>query len=130
MRSTNTGETMISREQFKKYLDILRELEKKQDEFDSMFEIFDPESSVCTFIYSKPINAIIKLLKLCMDLGEDDDNIDYYIWEINWGKRGKDCIELPDGVKVSLRDDDELYNFLIECAEERRKNDSEETTLF
>ena len=121
---------MISREQFKKYLDIIRELEKKQDEFDNLFEIFDSESNVCTFIYLKPIRTIISLLNLGLGLGEDDDNIDYYIWELDWGKRGKDCIELPDGVKVSLRDDDELYDFLLKCAEERRKNDSEETTLF
>ena len=51
MRFTSIGEIMISREQFKKYLDIVRELEKKQDEFDDIFEIFDSESSVCTFIY-------------------------------------------------------------------------------
>lgn len=113
---------MISREQFKKYLDIVRELEKKQDEFDDIFEIFDSESSVCTFIYLKPIKTIINLLNLCLGLGEDDDNIDYYIWELDWGKRGKDCIELPDGVKVSLRDDDELYDFLIYCSKERGIN--------
>ena len=119
MRFTSIGEIMISREQFKKYLDIIRELEKKQDEFDDIFEMFDSESSVCTFLYLKPIKTIINLLNLCLGLGEDDDNIDYYIWELDWGKRGKDCIELPDGVKVNLRDDDELYDFLIYCSKER-----------
>ena len=122
MRFTSIGEIMISREQFKKYLDIVRGLEKKQDEFDNIFEIFDSESNVCTFIYLKPIKTIITLLNLCLGLGEDDDNIDYYIWELDWGKRGKDCIELPDGVKVSLRDDDELYDFLIYCSKEREVN--------
>ena len=122
MRFTNIGEIMISREQFKKYLDIVRELEKKQDEFDDIFEIFDSESSVCTFIYLKPIKTIINLLNLCLGLGEDDDNIDYYIWELDWGKRGKDCSELQGGVKVRLRDDDERYDFLVYCSKEREVN--------
>lgn len=105
---------MISKQQFKEYLSIIKELQKKQDDFDNMFEMFDFESSVCTFIYMKPISTIIKLLNLNLNLSEDDDNIGYYIWETDWGKRGKECIEWPDGRKVNLTNEDELYDFLIE----------------
>lgn len=108
---------MISRQQFKKYLNIIKELQKKQNDFDNMLELFDLDSSVCTFLYMKPIDAITELLTLNFNLPEYNDTINYYIWETDWGKYGKECIELPDGTKISITDDDKLYNYLCMMGE-------------
>lgn len=114
---------MISREKFKHYMNIIKELEEKESLFiDTINKLSDGEGGI-SFIYSQPIIALQNLLCECFDIDYEDsdyDPIGYFIYELNWGKdeMSKDCIWYDNNNKISLTNLDELYDYLVKLKEE------------
>lgn len=103
---------MISREKFKEYLDIIRDLYDKEAKFSDVLEELSGGEGYA-FIYSIPIMTMINMLSDLCGL-VDDDIISYYCFELEFGQSSMalNCIEY-NGVNFSLTNSDELYDFII-----------------
>lgn len=114
---------MISREKFKQYINIIKQLEEKESLFiNTINKLSDGEGGV-SFIYGQPIITIIDLLCSCFNIdysNTDNDPISYFMYELDWGKdkMSKDCIHYKDGTKISLTNLDELYDYLLKLEKE------------
>jgi len=94
---------------FKKSLDLIK---KAQEENDKLKEITQHLFTDLTWTgLDKREMDMIDILEMAMD--DDGKYISYFIYEISWGKKGKNCIEF-EGKKYSLRTYKELYNYLYE----------------
>lgn len=102
---------MISREKFKDYLDIIRDLSDKEAKFNDILAELGDKGSYA-FIYSKPIITMVNMLSDLCDL-QDNDIISYYCFDLDFGRSpmSLNCIE-DNGVKFSLTNPDELYDFI------------------
>lgn len=106
---------MLSYTKFKKHLNNikkLRDLNYKTAEFSRKLD----KNSYGIYIFDKAIDDLVELLTDVMD--DKYKYIDYYIYEIDWGKKGKDCITFASGEKVSLYTVRQLYDFIIENNED------------
>ena len=45
-------------------------------------------------------------------MNDENKMIDYYIWDLEFGAEGKDCLETKTGKKISLTTSEELYDWL------------------
>lgn len=100
---------MISKEKFIGYMESYRELTDIEEILNSAVKLFCPDFN--NFYLDKHSSLILNMLK---DLVDDTyDYIDYYIYELNWGKNGTNCItETDTGKKYSLTNYDELYEYI------------------
>ena len=105
----------ITREEFREAINFIQERKEKEFEIN---KYFSEEFEDSIFLpYSKYEPAYIKLLKIAMHDGEGtDSNIEYFIYELNFGREemAKDCITMPDGRIISLQTIDQLYDLLVE----------------
>ncbi len=63
-------------------------------------------------------NAFIKSLQVQFKDETKDSWIEYYLWELDFGKKYKDgCVTRKDKSIVNLSDAGNLYEWLIECRE-------------
>lgn len=56
-------------------------------------------------------DVAIEMLETVME--DTGHYISYYIWDLDFGKEGKECIEIESGVKASLTSPEELYDFIL-----------------
>lgn len=114
---------MLSREKFKYYINIIKDLEEKEESFRNVVDKLSDGEGGISFIYGQPIITIIDLLCSCFNIdysNTDNDPISYFIYELDWGKdkMSKDCIDYEDGTKISLTNLDELYDYLLKLEKE------------
>lgn len=99
---------MLNRENFKKYMSELKELMEISD---NMSNALKEISNMNMFYLEKPIQTILDMLKTIM---EDTENIEYFIFELEWGtKAEKNSVTEIDGTPIPMFTLDDLYNELI-----------------
>ena len=64
------------------------------------------------FSFDKWTSDLIGLLEIAIE--DEYNTIDYFVYEIDFGKKGKDCITDKDGTKHSLTTIKELYWYILE----------------
>lgn len=108
---------MLTREQFRKTFDDIRNLEKREEIFNEAIKQMGLDG-YC-LIYSDAISSIIDLLSVAMGLearNEDGFNdIEYFCYELDFGRAdfASHAIELPEGKTIDLSSVDKLYDYLI-----------------
>ena len=98
---------MLTKKQFKQYMSRIRDLWDIEDGVDEAYKKLSPDWG--GFHLGKHRDLIVDILKAAM--GDEYDLIGYFIWEIYWGKKGKNCIT-DNGKRVSLCTINALYNYL------------------
>jgi hypothetical protein len=92
---------------------------KKQEEMDirnseRLNEIF-PNAFNANLIYNNQLlkDQLLKLLKI--EMNDGDDWIEYFIYELDYGKKYREGVAVKnDGVNINLSDSGFLYDFLKE----------------
>lgn len=99
---------MISKEKFIEYLERYKELVDIEEKVDMALKLLNPDFN--SLALDKHGTLILDMLK---DLVDDKfDLIEYFVYELDWGKNGKKCITEKDGMTYSLTNYDELYEFI------------------
>ncbi len=117
---------MLTREQFRKTFEDIRNLEKKEEIFNEAINQMGLDG-YC-LIYSDAISSIIDLLSAAMGLearNKDEFNdIEYFCYELDFGRAdfASHAIELPEGKTIDLSSVDKLYDYLIEESLYKEKN--------
>lgn len=99
---------VISLENFIKILDFIKENYLKDDKFSKDLNSYFSNSNI-TILNDRNYFLIEWLEDI---LNDKDKMIEYYIFELDWGKRGKDCI-FYENKKHSLKTYKDLYYYLI-----------------
>lgn len=88
----------------------IEELHHEQELFNDVLKRLDPEFGG-GYINSKAIDTLVNLLKVLVD--DEYDNIGYYIWELDFGKKYEDgMITSADGEILKMSNAGELYDFI------------------
>lgn len=99
---------------FIKVLSSLERQEKYDSECSKYFSVLFPDSYVGLYDNSRVVNQILKLLKIAFDDNHRDSWIDYFIYELEYGKKYKQgCATNKDGSFIDLSNSDTLFDFLI-----------------
>ena len=122
---------LISKEEFCKYISILKKQYEKEDLITKAFRQVDEEADVSFIsLYSSERSVILDLLNVVMDaetnpqIGSD---IEYFCYDLDFGKvyedGKKDWIKDENDEIIDLSTAEKLYDYLVE---EHLKNNSKE----
>lgn len=101
----------MDKDLFIKTIKNIQQLVEEQDNFNNILHQIDPEFGG-GYIYNKPIQILIDLLKILID--DKYDNINYYMWELNFGKDYTDgCITDANDNIIKLQTPEDLYNLIM-----------------
>lgn len=100
---------MISEEIFIKYMEEYKKLLEIEEKINDSVRLLSNDFN--GFVLEKHDDLIVKLLKEL--ISDKYDYIDYYIYELDWGLKGKNVIEDENGNKYSLTNLKELYSYII-----------------
>ena len=109
---------MLSKEEFCEILDQLKEETEKENKFNEVLAMFDEDhlGFYCFHPLEKTLTICLSLLaKQFPDKAEEaSDAIDYFVWELDWGKESSYDYDIEDekGVKWSLKTSEVLYDYL------------------
>lgn len=106
---------MLSKEKFIAALDHIKQHNDLESNLCSALEAMSPESYCCAFVYSKYETLTIDLIKEALSLDEENDWIEYFIYDLEFGTKFKpgDVIE-ADGKAIDLSTSANLYDYLQE----------------
>lgn len=101
----------MDKELFIKTINSIEQLVVEQDAVNDILHTVDPEFGG-GYIYNKPIQILSDLIKTL--IGDTYDNIDYYMWELNFGKDYTDgCITDEHDNPIKLQTPEDLYNLIM-----------------
>lgn len=95
---------MISKEEFQSAIFALKENMDFEDELNTLLN-----ATYC----NKLSDTVINLLNKSMNLTGEFDTIGWWIYELDFGKYGNNCVEV-DGKSISLKSATDLYDYLME----------------
>ena len=102
---------MLSKEEFVKVINELQRLDEQQDKLCDVMNEMNPDFSVYFYPLSRPIEIVISLLNKMFNQ-DVDSVIDYYAFELDWGKNEMGIYE-DNGVEYHLTDAEKLYDYLV-----------------
>lgn len=95
-------------------LELIKKYHELTDDFCNMLETLGGHGSYCdAFIYTEYEAAVIDLLKCVFQIPEEDDILEWYIYDTNFGNDTKPEI-ISEGKTYILDSIENLYNYLID----------------
>lgn len=119
---------IISKDQFCKYIDVLKKMDDKENLLTNTFQEIDEngEGEVNLIaLYSNERDTIIELLNTAMEAPIDihiGSDIEYFCYDLNFGKEYKnrqDWIQDENGHIIDLSTPEKLYDYLVQGYFER-----------
>ena len=123
MKMINNGTAvnypLITKEQFIKYMEAIKNTIEKESKLSKAFEDIEPQDGMYFLtLYTEERNALISLLEEVMCAYRSDEygsDIQYFIYELDWGKNwNPDSLRRGDGTPIVMYDEATLYDFLVE----------------
>ncbi len=116
-----SAQLTISKELF---IETIKALETQYDhdlKCSKAFKAILPSSFDCFYDNFTLSGQLVHLLKLAFQ-DEEDSWIDYYIYELEFGRNYTDgCVKLADGTNVKLYNASDLYDFLLTNYTDKQK---------
>ena len=103
---------MLTFEEFNDYMKKIKVQLECTNNLDEALKKMSPDFGG---FFNAAIDIAIDLLKRVMN--DEDEWIEYYIYEANWGKTFKEVYE-SDGTPIPLETIEDLYNIIIDSNEE------------
>jgi len=91
------------------------QLQKIQDDkCNNAFKVILPYDFISGYDHHYITNQLIKILQVTFNDNHKDSWIEYFIWELDFGKKyKKGCASHRNGKDIKLKTAVDLYNFLI-----------------
>ena len=117
---------IISKKDFNKYINILREEDDYIDKLNEMSEKHEKKIGLgiepIQFSYNTLNSIVIEILKKIFE--DDNDWIGYFCYEIDYGRAYTyGCITEEDGTPIPLYNADDLYDFLVKEMNEKHSQE-------
>lgn len=105
---------MITKEEFIQCIDLIKKYSEMSSKLSDILEEMSPGGRCDTFMYSEYEDMTIKLLKSIFNLPKDNDEIEYFIYDLEYGKKYKPgCYTFKNGDEIDFSSAEKLYDFLI-----------------
>lgn len=102
---------MLSRRQFKDRIKRLIDLKKTEEMFNKVLKQIDPDSY--NYVgFNKYETLIVDCLKDAMEDNTEESWIDYWLYELDYGKEAKKNTVKFDNKNTPIKTIDDLYNIL------------------
>lgn len=105
---------LISKEKFCKYLKALEIQHNCEDDIRKISNKYNVEIPVTNNHFEE---IIVQMLELVTD--DKFNDIDYFIYELDFGKKYKDGMVVVDGKHIDFSTSEKLYDYLEKNNEER-----------
>ena len=103
----------ITKELFVESIKMIQKQHEVDSECSMAFEKLLPNDYVSGYDNSSLYKQLIKLLQVLTKDDEQNSWIDYYIWELDFGKKYKDGHVILDKVHYDLITPEDLYELLV-----------------
>lgn len=101
---------LLTKKKFCEYINFIKE--RQDSELRVCKALNDEFIDANIFFYSKYESKLVELLKIIMQ--DKGDWIDYFIYELDFGKKWKvGTVTEKDGTSIDISDAEKLYDFLI-----------------
>lgn len=115
---------LITKEDFVKYINHLKDMDHKEDVLANAFESIDADTDlVYLSLYSQERRDVIDLLNMIVGASIDEDYgsmIEYFIYDLNYGADYyPGCITEVDGAEIDLSSAEALYDYYFPTQGER-----------
>jgi hypothetical protein len=103
---------MLTKEQFVNAMSKIKELRGIERKINDSLKLLSEDFG--GFYLGKAMELTVDILKMAMDDEGKDSWIDYFLYELDFGKNkmSKNCVTEKDGKKYSLRNPGELWDYL------------------
>lgn len=107
---------MISKKQFVKYINYIKQSLEKEDNIEKAIKKISKDSYA--FVLIDEISHMIEMLCSCMDIEYDPgdmygNDIEYFIYDLDFGKNWEpDSITEADGTSIDISTAEKLYDYL------------------
>lgn len=100
---------MLTKEQFINYINRLQSFIDYNEEINSLQTKYKKE------IYSSDYDMFDVAVSILMDMFRDNenDNIGYFIYELDFGRKYKDGMIKDNNVNIRMSNAEELYDYLV-----------------
>ena len=100
---------------FIKVLNLIQHYQKLENDFCNILEDMSGGNTyVDAFIYSAYQDVILDMLHVLFQIPENDDILEWYIYDTNFGKDCKAEITNSENITVNISNPEDLYNYLID----------------
>ena len=113
-KKSKAGKINITKELFCEIFEVIRKQMELDDKCGDAFNIILPNDFTSGYDNSLLSNQLLKLVKVAFNDNTRESWIDYFIWELNFGKSySEGCACYKDGSNINLSSVNDLYEFLI-----------------
>jgi hypothetical protein len=105
----------MTKELFVETIEALQKQYEHDAECSKAFKTILPNDYTSSYDNHWLTNQLVKLLQIAMNDENEDSWIEYYLWELDFGKKYKDgCASYKDGRIIDISTPEKLYDFLKE----------------
>lgn len=111
----------MTKEEFIRYMENIKGYVEKEHAIDDALRALSPDFG--GFCLGDILDDLVKLLAKCV--GDKYENLDYYIWEYDFGASAlADSVSDDDG-PIPFRTPEDVYNCIMkECADDKKSDDN------
>lgn len=102
---------MLSKEEFVRIMNEIKKIMQADEELFDAFQKLSKDNYVMTNINS--ISLVLELLEHIMHDNEDYPNIEYFIYELDWGTKWDSGVLTDNGEDIRLDTVESLYEYLV-----------------
>jgi len=109
---------MLSKKTFIETIKLIKTKRSHEHKLIKALELCSPEEYVNAFIYTEYETLVVKLLHETMELNENNDVLEYWLWELNFGKDYKPgCFTDENDKNIDISTVGKLYDYIISIKE-------------
>jgi len=103
---------MISKKLFIETIDFIKKKREHESALIEALQLCSPHEYIYAFIYNEYEEQVIKLLHESLGLPKDDGVLEYWLWELNFGKDYTVGCFMDKEKVIDISTADKLYDFL------------------
>ena len=103
----------MTKERFVYLLNFIKKHHELENSLCQALESMSPGNYVDAFVYIEYETELLKTIKEAMNVPEENDDIEYFMYDLEFGKLYKRGSVLENGEAVDFSSAEELYEYLI-----------------
>ena len=103
----------MTKERFVYLLEFIKKHHELENSLCQALESMSPGNYVDAFIYSEYETELLKTIKEAMNVPEENDDIEYFMYDLEFGELYKPGSVLENGEAVDFSSAEALYEYLI-----------------
>ncbi len=111
IKKVGSPNQVMSELEFVEVMNLIQQQLEHDTKCHEAFKVILPDDYVSSYNNDYYCKALMKLLKSIFK--DEFDNIEYFIWELDFGKKWKENSFTIYGKSIDISDAGKLYNFLI-----------------